>query len=166
MLIIKPEFLFSNDESLAMQYQEYPIRFKGIFVMISTALLQAVVVIMMRKLGSKCHTMTISQYNGIYGMMFAPFFMFFQGVKSIGVKEMLGLVALGVFGWLGQVSATRSMLFEKAGKVSVIRYSQILVTLLIDYFILGFTPDAYSLFGSLMIPSSVFSLVFDNSKKK
>jgi len=162
---MKPDAFFTKDAFDTKKYSEYPHRFVGTVACLAGAFMTSLVTVMIRKLGGKCNTLTISQYNGMYGLLLSPAFMIFQDVKNLRSHEFVTLFMMGMFGWLGQICNTRACLFEKAGKVSIVSYSQIVITMLIDFFLFGFVPDGYSVLGSLLVSSSVLSLIHANFRK-
>ncbi|MDR1895011.1 MAG: DMT family transporter [Spirochaetales bacterium] len=61
------------------------------------------------------------------------------------------LLAAGGFAALSQFCITRAYQGAPAGAISVFEYTHILFSLLLGWFLLGETPDLWSLLGSLMI---------------
>ena len=164
LLVTKPTFLFNQDANFDINYIEYKYKDIGAIFCLLCAFFQASVSVMIRSLGSKCHTFTISHYNGFYGGIFSPLcLILFQGVKSVSFMEFIIIFGISIVGWAKQITFTRSCLFEKASKVAVLQYTQIIGSLIIDYFAFNFVPDIISIFGMLLVGSSIFS-IWNNKK--
>ena len=165
VLVVKPSFLFVIDENLNIKYDDYKYRQIGTISMLLSALCMSTVSVMIRKIGSKCSTITISQYNGFYGVVMSSILMIFQGQKSLILNELLLLICIGCAACFIQLCITRAFLFEKAGKVSIMNYTQIVISMIIDFFLMDFVPDTYGIIGSLLISSSIIALIKNNFYK-
>ncbi|EDW38010.1 GL12375 [Drosophila persimilis] len=73
---------------------------------------------------------------------------------SCGRDRWLVLV-LGVFSFLGQILLTLSLQIEQAGPVAIARCADIVFAFIWQMIFFGETPNGYSLFGALMVISSV-----------
>ncbi|XP_022215966.2 solute carrier family 35 member G1 [Drosophila obscura] len=65
------------------------------------------------------------------------------------------VVVLGVFSFLGQILLTLSLQIEQAGPVAIARCVDIVFAFIWQIIFFGETPNGYSLFGALMVISSV-----------
>ncbi|XP_034665302.1 solute carrier family 35 member G1 [Drosophila subobscura] len=65
------------------------------------------------------------------------------------------VVVLGVFSFLGQILLTLSLQIEQAGPVAIARCVDIVFAFIWQMIFFGETPNGYSMFGALMVISSV-----------
>ncbi|KAH8358462.1 hypothetical protein KR093_000432 [Drosophila rubida] len=65
------------------------------------------------------------------------------------------VVVLGIFSFLGQILLTLSLQVEQAGPVAIARCADIVFAFIWQMMFFGEAPNAYSLFGALMVVSSV-----------
>ena len=59
---------------------------------------------------------------GFASCLFAPLQCLFQGMKEIRAENIIPLIFLGVFQFVGQIFKNKSAMFGKASKVALITY--------------------------------------------
>ena len=80
--------------------------------------------------------------------------MFFPSILSFDIyrfSQLLILGLIGIFATGGQFFITKGFQTYNAGEISIVGYSQILLSFIIDIFIFKEFPDFYSLTGGCLI---------------
>ena len=78
---------------------------------------------------------------------------------ELNLFEFGGLCVIGVAAVVIQSCIIRAFSFENAGKIAMMNYSQIVTSMMIDFFIFDFIPDGYSILGGILVSSSIIVLI-------
>jgi len=168
LCIVKPElfFIFGTSEQ---QNQEVSVS-SGLLLLAQIAMFGSVVLgaltnIVMRQLGPYVHSTTIT---------FS--FCFFSGVMSLpGViqsgkfatpvgGELSNIISYAVCGLLTQVFAARAYAFEKAAKVALVSYLNIILSYGMDVILFGADIGAHHIVGIVLIFTCFFINIYHDFK--
>ncbi|XP_001359659.1 solute carrier family 35 member G1 [Drosophila miranda] len=157
VLITRPPFVFGEttpppDEQLTGR----PYDIWGPVAAFSSTLFGANVYILLRAL-KNLHFSVIMTNFGATALVYTLIVCASIGAvcwPSCGRDRWLVLV-LGVFSFLGQILLTLSLQIEQAGPVAIARCADIVFAFIWQMIFFGETPNGYSLFGALMVISSV-----------
>lgn len=160
ILVLKPPFIFPSAQ---IEEDGEKNRFLGGICCLSTAILSGSAFNLVRELRNHCHGQLTVHYMTVVMCIFTPLLVLYQGVVVPTFGEILYLVLMALCTTIGQTLLTRGLKFGSAGKSSIMGYSQILLTLMIDL-ILQRPPDTLSLIGALSISSCVVVLFIEKKK--
>jgi len=163
LLIAKPPFLFPTVDTTGSVGQHL----YGVLFSFLGAFFGSIVQLLVKKLG-KNSTIVVVFYFGLMGTIIFPVAMYVEGFASIDNKIIIiGLVLIGVLSFFGQSLKNRAFLYGKAARISMIGYSSIVFSFLLDIFYFKLYPDTYSIVGSGLIVSGLLVMVLQkNSKEK
>lgn len=80
-------------------------------------------------------------------------------------KELLILIAVGIFATIGQFMVTLAYKYGKSNEVAIYNYTSIIFSILIDYFIWSEIPDKWSIIGSTILITTGINLYIQKRKK-
>lgn len=155
VLIARPSFMFpSNDNDF-----ESGTRIIGVSLAFGGSILVSVAYIVVRKMGTEVHVMLSLFYYSWEGAVISFLYLVFTQDSAIPcLSDIPYIVGIAVLGLLGQVLTTMALQREKAGPVTLIHTTQIIMGFLLQYFVLGVVPYASSAIGASLILISTGSL--------
>lgn len=137
----------------------------GSAVALLAALLAAVAMVFVRKLGRTEHAVTIVFYFSFYSMMIGAVAMLFMW-QDLNSKAVFYLIMTGLIGGIGQIFLTYSYAHAPAAYVAPFSYLSIVFAILFDVMIWGVWPEWHILAGSTVIIASGLFIVFREASKK
>jgi len=161
-LIIKPGFRDKDENDIGGQIGFYI----GVCLAIMTSILSGIVFFSIKNLKGKIDIATIVLYFNGFNLLVSAIGEIFEGIKVLSWHDHLSLLALGIFGWFGQMLRSRALMLEKVFFVSVLMYMQIALSYLVDVFILKIEFDLYSNIGCLIIGTTMIGLIYINQNEK
>ncbi|XP_030373585.1 solute carrier family 35 member G1 [Scaptodrosophila lebanonensis] len=159
VLITRPPLVFGDDNTPLLESEKYTDKTYDIWgpvAAISSTLFGANVYILLRALKG-LHFSVIMTNFGAVALVYTLIVCGSIGAvcwPSCGRDRWL-VVVLGIFSFLGQILLTLSLQVEQAGPVAIARCADIVFAFVWQILFFGETPTAYSLFGALMVVSSV-----------
>jgi drug/metabolite transporter (DMT)-like permease len=137
----------------------------GSLIAMSAAILAAFAMIMVRKLGSTEHSLTIVFYFTAYSSLFSFIWMLFvwemPDLTSAGY-----LLAVGLLGGCGQICLTYAYARAPAAFVSAFSYLGIVVAATLDYIVWNHVPGWQIWVGSMVVIGSGLYIVWREARKK
>ena len=137
----------------------------GSLVAMSAAIFSAFAMIMVRKLGSTEHALTIVFYFTLYSTLFSALWMMFTWTTP-GLVVALYLLALGILGGCGQIALTYSYAHAPAAFVSPFSYLGIIIAALLDFIIWNHVPGWQIWAGSLVVICAGLYVVWREARKQ
>lgn len=160
LLVVKPPFLFGSSVVADSGDQN---KFLGGICCLLVAVISGAVYSLVRDLRNKCHGQTTVHYTCTVSALVTPVFIFSQGVTTPTMRDIAYLLIMVVLMTASQSLTTRGLKFSAAGKSSILGYSQILFSFIID--ILSNRPlDLLSVLGASSICSCVFMIFLEKKK--
>lgn len=158
VLITRPPLVFGDavPDSDSEKYSDKTYDIWGPVAAISSTLFGANVYILLRAL-KNLHFSVIMTNFGAIALVYTLIVCGSIGAvcwPSCGRDRWL-VVILGIFSFLGQILLTLSLQVEQAGPVAIARCADIVFAFIWQIMFFGEAPNAYSLFGALMVVSSV-----------
>ncbi|XP_034488303.1 solute carrier family 35 member G1 [Drosophila innubila] len=158
VLITRPPLVFGDPvpDSDSEKYSDKTYDIWGPVAAISSTLFGANVYILLRAL-KNLHFSVIMTNFGAIALVYTLIVCGSIGAvcwPSCGRDRWL-VVVLGIFSFLGQILLTLSLQVEQAGPVAIARCADIVFAFIWQIMFFGEAPNAYSLFGALMVVSSV-----------
>jgi Permeases of the drug/metabolite transporter (DMT) superfamily len=162
LLIAKPPFLFPDQEDKGDILQHL----LGVVFSFLGAFIGCIVQILIKKLG-KQSTVLIIFYFGLMGTIVFPVTMAIQGFQPISSPTiMIGIFLVGLLTFLAQALKNKAFLYGTAARISMMGYSSIIFSFLIDIFYFKYYPDTFSLAGSGLIILGIVIVIMQNFKKQ
>lgn len=162
VLITRPSILFTQsiDEEFTNDFLS-PLpstsnRIWGSVAAIASTLFGANVYILLRAL-KDIHFAVIMSNFGAFALFYTFIICWFIGAicwPACGSDRLL-IVVLALFSFLGQILLTISLQIEQAGPVAIARCADIVFAFIWQWLFFGDKPTGYSLFGALLVVSSV-----------
>lgn len=139
----------------------------GYILAIFSAILTAISYSSIRAIGrrGKLDPMLIVFYFSLIScMVFLPFML--MSIPSITSRHLYLLIAIGIFGSIGQYGITFAYKFASSKEVGVFEYSQVIFSSLLGIVFLNEIPDIYSVIGYLLIVLAGVGIYLYNNKIK
>ena len=131
----------------------------GLSVILFSALLSGVVFNLIRKIGQGDHTLIIVNYFMFIAMMVGLIFSIFNWVQP-QPHELLILLSLGIFGFVGQVFMTKAYQIASIGTVAPFKYLESVFALLVGWVWFGEKYSLFALLGIVLILAGMILNVF------
>lgn len=154
IIFTQPEDEFSND--FLSPSQSTSNRIWGSVAAVASTLFGANVYILLRAL-KDIHFAVIMSNFGMFALLYTFIVCWTIGAicwPSCGSDRIL-IVVLALFSFLGQILLTISLQIEQAGPVAIARCADIVFAFIWQWLFFGDKPTGYSLFGALLVVSSV-----------
>ena len=139
----------------------------GYILAIFSAILTAISYSSIRAIGRRGNLdpMLIVFYSSLIScMVFLPFML--MSIPSITSRHLYLLIAIGIFGSIGQYGITFAYKFASSKEVGVFEYSQVIFSSLLGIVFLNEIPDIYSVIGYLLIVLAGVGIYLYNNKIK
>ena len=146
LLVAQPAALFGADSP--------PMAMDGILAAFASAMFGALSYVQIRQLSGKVSAILVTWAFSLTGALFAPLCALVVS-GWVPPSELGLLAALGVCGWAGQYLLTFGVQNAPTSVSTVMRYSDVLLSLIAQSFILGKPPGTLKIVGCLMIVSCV-----------
>ncbi|EDV26351.1 uncharacterized protein TRIADDRAFT_54251 [Trichoplax adhaerens] len=154
ILVARPPFIFRS------QADDAPFRFAAASIAFAASIATSIAILNIRKIGNKVDSYVITYYFSIVCFI-VPIIIFSittsYRLPQCGATRWL-LIAVGVLGFLGQISFTNAIQLEKATLISIIRTTDVIFGYILELIIFGSSPSLLSIFGSLLIIAGASAL--------
>ena len=139
----------------------------GYILAIFSAILTAISYSSIRAIGRRGNLdpmLIVFYFSLISCMVFLPFML--MSIPSIISRHLYLLIAIGIFGSIGQYGITFAYKFASSKEVGVFEYSQVIFSSLLGIVFLNEIPDIYSVIGYLLIVLAGVGIYLYNNKIK
>ena len=157
LLIVKPSFLFEHDERTSKESNTLLI---GFVVLSLNNIGAAAIFLTMKQFKNRTTVVIIVFYSNLVNMIVSGVGQIYENPKILTQHELLMILLSGIFSWAGQLMRSRALLLEKALLISILTYTQIVLSYLADYFILDAKIDLWGNFGILIVMVSMLYLLY------
>ena len=153
LLIVRPEFLFSKipSEDLPKDPSDASNRVLGLLLAVISPIFMTVVTLILRKVKSGVHAFVSMQYLAASTILFAPLGMIDRNIRFPTLNEGFYLFLIVSFSFLGEVTRTRGIQLEKAGRGSIFNYLIILFSFVWNVLFLKESVSLLSIAGTTLI---------------
>lgn len=154
VLIVRPPFLFgSNAAGMAESYSDH---LKGTFASVGHAVLAALTLVILRKMGKSVDYILSIWYYVILGLLECVIVLFILGEWSLPYcgLDRLFLILIGLFGLGGQVFLTKAIQIEKAGLVAIMKTMDVVFAFIFQIIFLNDIPTWWTVGGALCVVAS------------
>ena len=139
----------------------------GYILAIFSAILTAISYSSIRAIGRRGNLdpmLIVFYFSLLSCMMFFPFML--VSIPSITPRHLYTLLAIGLFGSIGQYGITFAYKFASSKEVGVFEYSQVIFSSLLGIVFLNEIPDIYSVIGYILIVLAGIGIYVYNNKIK
>lgn len=140
-------FFIAFSGVLMLKGFESNVNIQGILYILTSALFVGLVFVLIRKIGTREHTLVVVNYFMVTSLLTGGILMIPFWKTPIGNDWYL-LLSLGVVGFFGQIFMTKAFQLEEASRIGPIKYTEAIFALLVGGLWFG---DSYTLFGLLGI---------------
>ncbi|XP_008072779.2 solute carrier family 35 member G1 [Carlito syrichta] len=153
-LIVRPPFLFGSD-TLGMEVS-YSAHLKGTLAAIGHAVLAAVTLIILRKMGKSVDYCLSIWYYVILGLLECSIVLSVLGEWRLPYcgLDRLFLILIGLFGLGAQVFLTKALQIEKAGLVAIMRTMDVVFAFILQIIFFNSVPTWWTVGGALCVVAS------------
>ncbi|XP_007949473.1 solute carrier family 35 member G1 [Orycteropus afer afer] len=154
IFIVRPPFLFgSNTERMG---ESYSVHLKGTFAAIGHAVLAALTLVILRKMGKSVDYFLTIWYYVILGLVECVIILFILGEWSLPYcgLDRLFLILIGLFGLGGQVFLTKALQIEKAGLVAIMKAMDVVFAFIFQIIFFNDMPTWWTVGGALCVVAS------------
>lgn len=151
ILIVRPPFLFGSDTS-GMR-ESYSDHIKGTFAAIGHAVLAAMTLVILRKMGKSVDYFLSIWYYIILGLPETIVILFVIGEWSLPYcgLDRLFLILIGLVGLGGQIFITKAVQIEKAGLVAIMKTMDIVFAFIFQIAFFDNVPTWWTVGGALCV---------------
>ncbi|XP_006831220.1 PREDICTED: solute carrier family 35 member G1 isoform X2 [Chrysochloris asiatica] len=154
ILIVRPPFLFgSNPERMEGSYS---VHLKGTFAAIGHAVLAALTLVILKKMGKSVDYFLSIWYYVILGLVECVIILSILGEWSLPFcgLDRLFLILIGLFGLGGQVFLTKAIQIEKAGLVAIMKTMDVVFAFIFQIIFFNDVPTWWTVGGALCVVAS------------
>jgi drug/metabolite transporter (DMT)-like permease len=151
LFIVKPEFLFYNEEAVKSSQSNGKILF--FLLVIIAAFLKALEDVIVRNVGKDAHYLIFPFMYSLFGMVLfpVPMLLFDKYYPKFSIWEVVIVFLIAVCTFLYQTFMAMGLQNEKAGRVSMINYAQVALMYISDLTIFDKTLNFWDLTGTIII---------------
>jgi drug/metabolite transporter (DMT)-like permease len=162
VVIAQPAALFGDGDAQAIP----PLL---VLIILAGAVCSAMAYITIRQIGPTEDPLVVTLWFAFVGMLISPFMAIaFQGFGDASrwdARICWLELGIGISGFAGQVLLNRGIALAPAGPAIMMRYSEIVVALVLQAAVLGAMPSALKVLGSFLVMSCVVSQLYKQLKK-
>ncbi|XP_048194627.1 solute carrier family 35 member G1 [Perognathus longimembris pacificus] len=154
ILIVRPPFLFGS--STAGVEKNYSVHLKGTFAAIGHAVLAAMTIVILRKMGKSVDYFLSIWYYVILGLLESIIVLFILGEWSLphcGLDRLF-LILIGLLGLGGQIFMTKALQIEKAGPVAMTKTMDVVFAFIFQIIFFNDVPTWWTVGGALCVVAS------------
>ncbi|ODV98609.1 hypothetical protein PACTADRAFT_48329 [Pachysolen tannophilus NRRL Y-2460] len=175
LLIARPSFLFSwylvnNQTDEDVETKDPKVRLLATSVLFFGILGGSFVTILIRSIGNRAHPLLSVQYYSGVSCIVSCLIVIFKQSETIQlpktIKHWIFFFLLGASGFINQVFMTAGIQREKAGRASLVSYTQMIYALVWELTIWHHVPPLLSWIGFVIIISSAISAVLLKQKEE
>ncbi|KAM7330164.1 solute carrier family 35 member G1 isoform X1 [Alexandromys fortis] len=154
ILIVRPPFLFGSDTSETSN--SYSDHIKGTFAAIGHAVLSAMTLVILRKMGKSVDYFLSIWYYVILGLLECIVILFAIGGWSLPYcgLDRLFLILIGLLGLGGQIFITKAVQVEKAGPVAIMKTMDVVFAFIFQIAFFNNMPTWWTVGGALCVVAS------------
>ena len=164
ILITQPVSIFGAQDTSAP-----PIPLWLLAVICGGAFCMSMAYIMIRQIGPTEDPLILTLYFGVIGLIVVPILAAFsQGFGDVSkwtTEVFLYEFVIGLSGWLGQLLLNRGVALSPAGPATVMRYADVVFSLVFQSFVIQRSPGALKLLGTFLIMSCMSSTIYKQYMK-
>lgn len=169
ILIVRPPFLFKdegavvyNKDSSTIYY--YAGHFVAALVCTFSAFLVSSCQVLIRSTKTKWHPLLPGIYiNAITFIVLAVYYMLFGSLQKMSFVQVVGVLLVAAANLAANACTTKALQILKPAVVGIIKYSEMVFTILFDLVFLGVIPKFYTIIGAALLVGSCIILI--RSKK-
>ncbi|SFD40047.1 EamA domain-containing membrane protein RarD [Algibacter pectinivorans] len=136
----------------------------GLILIFISAIFIGLVYIIISKIGKGDHPVVVVNYFLVISTLVGGLLSINNWVQPVG-KEWALLLALGVFGYFGQVNMTKALQAASTTQVAPLKYLEVIFTLLFGVFFFSEIYTFWSLLGiALIIAGLVLNIIYKGKK--
>jgi len=154
LLIVQPPFLFGRNEQTTKEFDD--ILLGTIFLVLSNVGV-AFIFLTMKSLKNRTNVVVIVFYTNLINLIVSGVGQNFENPKELNSYEYMMVFFSGLLSFFGQLTRSRALLLEKAFLISILTYSQIILSYLFDFLLLD---SKINIFGNCGILIVVISMVY------
>ncbi|EDO18246.1 hypothetical protein Kpol_543p75 [Vanderwaltozyma polyspora DSM 70294] len=167
LFIVRPSFIFGgsieNEKSHDLSIATGRTRFIATTIALFGAASLSGVYIVIRFIGAKAHAiMNVSYFSVVTGIVSLLGVLFIPSMKfqvPEGSTEWILFCTIGVCGFIHQLLLTMGIQKVRAGKGSLMSYTQVIYAIFWDVTLWGRWPNAWSIFGMFLIIGSTIWVI-------
>ena len=166
LLIARPPFLFGGAISTL---DNNTIRSFAVAIVLLSVIGASLAYVTTRAIGQRAHPMHVILAFSWCSVIFGSLLMKIQGEAFIipkSTKWSIMLIAIGTFGFVGQILLTLGLRREKVGRASLGMYLQMVFALLFEKIFFNTTPHYLSVLGAAIIIATSLLVALSKDKKK
>ncbi len=137
----------------------------GLVIILTSAFFSGVVYVIIRKIGDSEHPVVVVNYFLTVCTIISGIICLFHWQQPIG-SEWLGLLSMGLFGYVAQVLMTRAMQAAETNLIVPFKYAEVVFTILFAWIIFQEQQSWVSLSGILIIVLALIGNVIVKGQKK
>ena len=163
LLIIKPGDSKKKNE----EYDENAMnkQYISFFLALLVGMFAGVIYFTIKNLQGKIHLAAIVFYLNMFCTIYSGIAQIYQGTIKLTPYHFFMIFLMSLAGWSGQMFRSRALILDKVFLMSILLYSQIVISYFADIFVLGIDLDLYSVLGSFLIGISMTGLIIMDKKK-
>ncbi|XP_012889814.1 PREDICTED: solute carrier family 35 member G1 isoform X1 [Dipodomys ordii] len=154
ILIVRPPFLFGSITTAVEK--NYSDHLKGTFAAIGHAVLAAMTLVILRKMGKSVDYFLSIWYYVILGLLESTVVLFITGEWSLpncGLDRLF-LILIGLLGLGGQIFITKAVQIEKAGPVAMMKTMDVVFAFIFQIIFFNDVPTWWTVGGALCVVAS------------
>eukprot|EP00126_Sphaerothecum_destruens_P003646 Sdes_comp17419_c0_seq1m6637 len=148
VLVARPSFLFGN-------HAQMPHALQASLITLFGAVMGASAYVTVRKIGTRASFMTSVFSFGLVSSLLSPIALYCTQHAQMRMpaswQEWALLWSTGVFAFGGQCLLNRGLQIERAGPATLMRNLDVVFAFLLDFWIVGESPNGFSIAGAIII---------------
>lgn len=158
-------FLIAFSGVIILKGFDSQVSLHGLALAFSSAIFSGLVYVVLSKIGKSDHPVVVVNYFMVISTVVGGVLTINNWVTPIGL-EWLMLLALGAFGYFGQVFMTKAFQVASTTQVAPLKYLEVLFTVLFGVFLFAEIYTLWSVLGMLMIILGLVLNAVVKSRKK
>lgn len=136
----------------------------GLFFILLSALSLGLIFVIIRKIGTTENPLVIINYFMVMTFIFGGI-MSINKWKNPNIEELIILLSLGVFGYIGQLYMTKAFQSQETSVIAPLKYLEVVFTIIIGVFWFEEVYNLYTLLGVfLILLGLIYNIYIKNSK--
>lgn len=136
----------------------------GLLLVLIASVFSGLVYVVINKIGTSEHPVVVVNYFMFIATIVGGVLSIYNWERPKGIEWVL-LIALGVFGFFGQVNMTKAFQMASTNQIAPLKYMEVIFSLLLGVFLFGEIYTFWSLLGIALIIGALISNILINSKK-
>lgn len=166
VLIAQPPLLFGSSVSLTLDDASVIDRIVGVCLALAGAVVTAIVMVLIRKMGLNVHFTLSGFYFAWEGIIICIIYLYLKGEMYLPcLNVVLHLFGVGCILFISQILLTIALQYQNAGPVSLVKTTQAIFAFLLEFLFLGTVPNLHAIAGSVIVFLSSSVLIVRNIQK-